>query len=70
MNNLTTIEWPFAAAVGSSCSPQVVDAQKKLEKTKKKQVISNFLRGRGTVVFKKKEGAPLRLCPFTLLLLF
>ena len=45
----------FAAAVGTNCSPQVVEAQKKLEKTKKAQVLSNFLKG--SVIFRKKEGA-------------
>ena len=45
----------FVAAVGTNCSPQVVEAQKKLEKTKKAQVLSNFLKG--SVIFRKKEGA-------------
>lgn len=44
---------PAGTAVGTNCSPQVVEAQKKLEKTKKAQVLSNFLKG--SVIFRKKE---------------
>ncbi|ELR11885.1 LOW QUALITY PROTEIN: RhoGAP domain containing protein [Acanthamoeba castellanii str. Neff] len=45
---------PAGTAVGTNCSPQVVEAQKKLEKTKKAQVLSNFLKG--SVIFRKKEA--------------